>query len=521
MLQMQEEEMPGGTIKVSFLKNDAEKGTLSRSNPFNWKPLLTQYLDRAPMPVSTAYTIFAAFSAYFSIYGMSAAIFAASFEGITIAGLNFKVALSMAQLLGYAISKVVGAFIIPTIKRPQRWRTLVLLAVLAELPLFLFGLLPPAGQLAMVFLSAVPLAWMWGIMVMYLEGRRTSEFLLMGLYLSVMVASGASKSVATTVLQSGVSESWMPSLVGGGAALIFSVFITMLDTIPDPSVEDKKARNERRNITPAETRKFLMRWAPGLIPVTLVYSMLTAYRNFRDYFAPELWQDLMGPDFNPSIFTQSELPVGICTAVAYSLLYWVKDDKKAFFAILGVMFLGGGVILSATLLQTAGLTAPLPWMIMVGVGLFMAYIPPGAMLYDRFNGATGHPYTSVFMIYMSDVCGYSVTLTILFYRNFGESTLKYTEFFYSLSFVVAFAVMGGMALAALYFAFAMRNLRKPEENYAQVALEEIAHHDDVESASLTSHDSVKLVADGADFVIADGADFVIADSMDDAEPPAQ
>lgn len=49
------------------------------------------------------------------------------------------------------------------------------------------------------------MAWLWGIMVMYLEGRRTSEVLLMGLYLSVMVASGVAKSIAAAVMEAGVS----------------------------------------------------------------------------------------------------------------------------------------------------------------------------------------------------------------------------------------------------------------------------------------------------------------------------
>lgn len=84
------------------------------------------------------------------------------------------------------MSKMAGAIIIPTIKRDRRWRTLLTLAILAVLPLILFGILPATGQVVMVFMMSVPMAWMWGIMVMYLEGRRTSEFLLMGLYLSVM-----------------------------------------------------------------------------------------------------------------------------------------------------------------------------------------------------------------------------------------------------------------------------------------------------------------------------------------------
>jgi len=241
--------------------------------------------------------------------------------------------------------------------------------------------------------------------------------------------------------------------------VIFIFFIILLDSIPDPSAEDKAIRKERRTMTPQEGRQFLYKWAPGLIIITLVYSVLTAYRNFRDYFAVELWRDLEGPSFDPSSFTQSEIPVGICTAVAYSLLYYIRDDKKAFFAILGVMFLGGIVVLSATVLQVLSILPALPWMIMVGTGLFMAYIPPGAMLYDRFNGATGMPYTSVFMIYLSDICGYTATLTVLFYRNFGNSNLPYVKFFHSFSYITSFVVMGGMCLAAVYFLFAFRKMK--------------------------------------------------------------
>lgn len=168
------------------------------------------------------------------------------------------------------------------------------------------------------------------------------------------MASGTAKSIARSVLAAGVPESWMPAFCGAGAALLFMTFVLLLDTIPDPTADDKLLRKERRTLSPGEARRFFVRWAPGLILITLVYALLTSYRNFRDYFAPELWRDLEGANFNPSVFTQSEVPVGICTAVAYSLLYWQKDNKKAFFSILVVMFLGGGVVLGATLLKVSG-----------------------------------------------------------------------------------------------------------------------------------------------------------------------
>lgn len=461
-----EETQDGASVVCVMKEEDTKKNSstepprLNKCNPLHWKQLVTRKLDTGHPAIATVYTIFAAFAAYFSIYGICSSLFAGTFDGVKVfGGLELKVAFSISQMLGYGLSKVAGAIIIPTIKRHVRCPLLILLVILAELPLVFFGFLPPVGQVIMVFLSGVPMAWMWGIMVMYLEGRKTSEFLLMGLYLSVMVASGVAKSIALAVLRAGISEAWMPALCGAVSAVAFIIFIVMLDAIPDPSSSDKKQRSERRTMTQAEARTFLVKWAPGLIIITLVYSVLGAYRNFRDYFAPELWRDLEGPDFDPARFTQSELPVGICTAVAYSLLYWIKDNKKAFFSILGVMFVGGLIVLIATITKTGGAIDPLPWMIMVGVGLFMAYIPPGAMLYDRFNGATGHPYTSVFMIYLSDVCGYSATLGVLFYRNFGDANISYVSFFEALSFVASLVCMGGMVVAAFYFFIAMRNLR--------------------------------------------------------------
>lgn len=134
------------------------------------------------------------------------------------------------------------------------------------------------------------------------------------------VASGSAKSTAAAVLKAGVPESWMPALNGCVSACSFIFFVTLLDAVPDPSEEDKKVRSERRTMSQAEARKFLVKWAPGLITVTLVYAVLTAFRNFRDYFAPEIWRDLDGANFNPSRFTQSEIPVGVCTAV-FSLCY--------------------------------------------------------------------------------------------------------------------------------------------------------------------------------------------------------
>jgi hypothetical protein len=51
--------------------------------------------------------------------------------------------------------------------------------------------------------------------VLYLEGRRTSELLLAGLSCSYILASGITKTVGRTLIEThGITDYWMPFLTG-------------------------------------------------------------------------------------------------------------------------------------------------------------------------------------------------------------------------------------------------------------------------------------------------------------------
>lgn len=66
------------------------------------------------------------------------------------------------------------------------------------------------------------------------------------------------------------------------------------------------------------------------------------------------------------------------------------------------------------------------------------------------------------------MCGYSATLAVLFYRNFGDASISYVSFFHILSFIASFSCMGGMIIAAIYFFFAMKNI--PPSSHAPSSL---------------------------------------------------
>jgi hypothetical protein len=75
--------------------------------------MLVMYLARSSTPVVTTFTVVCVFAAYFSIYGISVSLFAATFEGVTVFGsLQLKVAFSIAQMVGYAVSKVNNSFLL-------------------------------------------------------------------------------------------------------------------------------------------------------------------------------------------------------------------------------------------------------------------------------------------------------------------------------------------------------------------------------------------------------------------------
>lgn len=160
-----------------------------------------------------AWAIGAAFSAYFCMYAFRKPFAAAAYEG-ELLGVQFKIALVLSQVLGYALSKFLGIRLVSETARARRAATLLTLIGIAELALIAFGLLPPAGQVVAIFFNGLPLGAVWGLVFGYLEGRKTTELLGAGLSASYIVASGAVKSVGSLLLEQGVPEAWMPALTG-------------------------------------------------------------------------------------------------------------------------------------------------------------------------------------------------------------------------------------------------------------------------------------------------------------------
>ena len=150
--------------------------------------------------------------------------------------------------------------------------------------------------------------------------------------------------------------------------------------MPEPNEEDIAQRTERKPMTGRERLKFFMAYAPGLAALAIMYAGLTAYRDLRDNYAAELWA-AMGWKEVPSILTTAELPVAFGSLIVVAAIIVIRQNKGALLAVHGVMFVGGVLIGASTLAYQAGIMHPALWMILVGLGLYLGYVPNNCVLF--------------------------------------------------------------------------------------------------------------------------------------------
>lgn len=411
---------------------------------------LRRWLERSGVVPFSVFAIAAAFTAYFSMYAFRKPFAAGEYAGEMFTGeLTLKTALIICQVFGYALSKWLGIKYVSELKPKYRAVALIILIAIAHLALLLFAVVPTRAKVVAIFFNGIPLGAVWGLVFGFLEGRRTSEILGAGLSASYIVASGAVKAVGKYLIEDqGVSEFWMPAAVGLIFLPIFLVAVYALNQLPPPSAEDEAARVKREPMYGKERWQFLREFAPGLVALTGLYFFLTAYRDFRDNFAVEIWAEL-GQGDKPAILALSELPIALGVMIALGALYLIRNNRRGLWFAHMMMTAGVVMIGLTTLAFDLELIGGTVWMIAVGLGLYLAYVPYGCVLFDRMIAALGVVATAVFMIYVTDAAGYVGAIIVMLYKDLGAGEMKWLEFFRYFSYFTS-------AFCAVCFLFSAR-----------------------------------------------------------------
>ncbi len=391
----------------------------------------------------------AAFCAYSCMYAFRKPFTAATFDGLYYAGLKYKDLLIITQLIGYTLSKFLGIKIVAEMKSRNRGLNVMLLIAVAALSLFLFGITPAPYNIIFMFMNGIPLGMVWGIVFSFLEGRRATEFMGSVMAVSFIFSSGFVKSVGKFLLNSGISEFWMPLLTG----LIFIVpmllFVFLLEQIPDPSVEDIAHRSERKPMSSDERKAFVKEFLPGIVLLVLAYVMLTIIRDFRDNFAADIWKEMGFTD--ASIFTETEIPISLGILASMSLLIVIKNNLLAFRLNHWIVALGFVIAGGSTILFTQQFISAYWWMTLNGLGLYLGYVPFNVMFFERKIAAIRKPANVGFLIYIADSFGYLGSVGILLFKNFGTKDILYSQFFIQAIYVVSIVGLIFMLLSLLYF----------------------------------------------------------------------
>jgi hypothetical protein len=418
-------------------------------------------LERANPLLFTAFAGLAGFSAYFSMYAFRKPFSAALYGAVPgwHFALDYKIALVLAQVAGYAVSKLIGVKMIAEIAPNERARAIVKLILLAWAALLLFALVPPPWNVLAMFLNGLPLGLIWGLVFGFMEGRRTSEVLGAILCASFIVSSGAVKSVGKFLMDAWhVSPFWMPAATGVLFFPLLCLSVWALSELPPPTARDESERVRRGPMGRAARSRFLARYGGGIALLVVAYVLTTAVRDFRDNFAAEIWAAL-GFANAAAVFTESEVPVAVLSLTVLAVIIAVRDNVRALLVIHGVVAAGLALLGMSTLAFQAGLLSPLAWMILSGGGLYMAYVPFNAMLFDRLIAVSRTVGTAGFLIYIADAAGYVGSCALMIWRNFGLVQLDWLQVFMASAYGASIFGILLVGSSAFYFVRKARALQ--------------------------------------------------------------
>ncbi len=392
----------------------------------------------------------AAFSTYACMYAFRKAFSVGIFENMTFFGLEYKSALIILQAIGYMLSKFLGIKFISEMSPQRRAKMLVVLIFIAEFALIGFAYVPAPYNVIFLFLNGLPLGMIWGIVFSYLEGRRTTEVLGAILSTTFIIASNVAKSVGQALILWGVSEFQMPYLVGLIFTIPLLISVWLLNQTPPPNKEDEHSRIKRVPMEAKNRWETFKSMAFGLILLILNYMFLTAYRDLRSNYASDIWRAL-GYESEPSLYVTTTIPMTLIVLGLLGFIFLIKNNLKALYFIQFIVLLGLVMVGVSTFAFEMGWISGVLWIIAIGTGTYLAYIPFNCFLFERTIAAFKIMGNVGFFIYLADSFGYLASVGILLYKNFFQSQVSWFHFIIQASYILSIVGTFTSILTLIYY----------------------------------------------------------------------
>lgn len=397
----------------------------------------------------------AAFAAYTAMYAFRRPFTAGTYDGLTAFGADYKGVAVAVQILGYMASKFLGIKVVSEAPSGRRAALILGLVGCAAVGLLLFAVLPAPWNLAGIFLNGLPLGMIWGLIFRFLEGRRVTEVLGLGLSLSVIFSSGWVKSAGRGLITVGVPEFWMPLVTGLLFVPMLLIAVRMLASLPPPDAADRAARSPRQPMDGPARRAFLREWWPGILLLTVAYVCLMTYRDVRDSFMIDVLHE-QGVKTDDAVFAKMENMVGLLVVVSLVWLRWVRDNRRALLANAAMIVAGPIIAAAGTWFFQRGILSSTSWLVVTGFGTYLAFVPFQTLFFDRLFAILRPAGTAAFLTVFTDAFGYLSTVAVYCSRFFGELRVPWSNMLVEGSYAQALLVTVCVVSAVWWFLKAER-----------------------------------------------------------------
>lgn len=391
----------------------------------------------------------AALLSYSLVYMLRKPYTAASFEGLAVFdAVDYKVAVTIAQILGYVASKFIGIKLVSELRSADRLRFILLSVTMAEVSLVFFGLLSAPYNIAAMFLNGLSLGCMWGIIFSFIEGRRMTDVLASLLGVSMVISSGAAKSVGLYVMERWqVSEFWMPALIGAVALPLLALLGWALNRLPAPTEEDIALKSARATLDGRQRWALFRQFMPFLVMLFVANIAIVVLRDIKEDFLVNII-DMSG--HSPWLFARVDSVVTLVILSVFGMMVLVKDNLRALSILYGLIIASMALMSVVSFGQERMWLGPVAWLFAQSLCLYTAYLTFQTIFFDRFIACFKIRGNVGFFIILTDFLGYTGTVVALLLKESVGEGMDWGVFYNHLAGYVG---LGCCAIFAASFVY--------------------------------------------------------------------
>ena len=282
----------------------------------------------------------------------------------------------------------------------------------------------------------------------FLEGRRTTDILASIMGVSMALSSGVAKSLGLFAMHDlGVSELWMPALIGALAFPLLCFMGWMMTKFPAPTAADIAARTKRVTLDGHQRWQLFVKFMPLLIMLFGANLLLTVQRDIKEDFIVCI---IDVSQVSSWAFAYLDSIATVVLLGAFALLSAVGNHMRALCLILIMSAIGMGTI---TFLGAEASTLNMPvtaWLFLQTFCIDIAYLSFQTIFFERFIACFKVKGNVGFFIITIDFIGYLGTLCLLLFKEFQAPHIDWTSFYNSMSVYVGITCCIAFAGSIIY-----------------------------------------------------------------------